>query len=71
VSDISELIRRITANEQGAQDALFAAAYDELRMLERSRLRDSEGNTVRDTTSLAKVAVVNDEPLLGCDVLGR
>ena len=50
--DISELIRRVNADEPGAQDALFAAAYGELRKLARSRLRDGGRNTVLDTTSL-------------------
>ena len=50
--DISELIRRVNADEPGAQDALFAAAYGELRKLARSRLRDGGRNTVLDTTAL-------------------
>ena len=51
-SDISELIRRVNANEPGAQDALFSAAYGELRKLARSRLRDGGRNTCLDTTAL-------------------
>ena len=50
--DISELIRRTNANEPGAQDALFSAAYGELRKLARSRLRDGGRNTFLDTTAL-------------------
>jgi ECF sigma factor len=50
--DIGDLIRRVGANEPGAQDALFAAAYDELRKLARSRLRNVGRNTVLDTTTL-------------------
>jgi RNA polymerase sigma factor (TIGR02999 family) len=50
--DISELIRRVNAGEPGAQDALFSAAYGELRKLARSRLRDGGRNTVLDTTAL-------------------
>ena len=50
--DISELIRRVNADEPGGQDALFAAAYGELRKLARSRLRDGGRNTVLDTTAL-------------------
>ena len=49
---ISELIRRVNADEPGAQDALFSAAYSELRKLARSRLRDGGRNTVLDTTAL-------------------
>jgi RNA polymerase sigma factor (TIGR02999 family) len=40
------------AGEGAARDALFAAAYTELRRLARSRLRDGGRNTVLDTTSL-------------------
>jgi RNA polymerase sigma factor (TIGR02999 family) len=50
--DISDLIRRVNAVEPGAQDALFSAAYGELRKLARSRLCDGGRNTVLDTTSL-------------------
>ena len=50
--DIGDLIRRVNANEPGAQDALFAAAYGELRKLARSRLRDGGRNTMLDTTAL-------------------
>jgi RNA polymerase sigma factor (TIGR02999 family) len=51
-SDLSDLIRRLNAGEPGAQDALFAAAYPELRKLARSRLHDGGRNTVLDTTAL-------------------
>ena len=50
--DIAEWISRVNAGEPGAQDALFASAYGELRKLARSRLRDGGRNTVLDTTSL-------------------
>jgi RNA polymerase sigma factor (TIGR02999 family) len=49
---ICEQIRRVNADEPGAQDALFAVAYGELRKLARSRLRDGGRNTVMDTTTL-------------------
>lgn len=52
LSNISELIRRVNADEPGARDLLFAAAYSELRKLARSRLRDGGRNTVLDTTAL-------------------
>jgi RNA polymerase sigma factor (TIGR02999 family) len=52
VSDISELIRRVNSGEPGAQDALFAGAYGELRKLARSRLRDGGRSTCLDTTAL-------------------
>ncbi len=52
MDDISELVERANLGEAGARDALFAAAYGELRKLARSRLRDGGRNTVMDTTAL-------------------
>jgi RNA polymerase sigma factor (TIGR02999 family) len=52
VDDLSELISRVQAGEAGAQERLFAAAYNELRKLARSRLRDGGRNTFLDTTAL-------------------
>ena len=52
MDDISSLVARVNAGEPGAQDALFAAAYGELRKLARSRLRDGGRNTCLDTTAL-------------------
>jgi RNA polymerase sigma factor (TIGR02999 family) len=52
VDDISALIARVNAGDAGARDALFTAAYGELRKLARSRLRDGGRNTVMDTTAL-------------------
>jgi len=49
---IETLIEQVNAGNAGAQDRLFAAAYDELRKLARSRLRDGGRNTVLDTTVL-------------------
>jgi hypothetical protein len=40
------------AGDAAARDALFAAGYEELRRLARSRLRDGGRNTVLETTSL-------------------
>ena len=51
-NDIGLLIQRVNAGEQGAQEALFAAAYSELRKLARARLRHGGRNTVLDTTAL-------------------
>jgi hypothetical protein len=51
-SDITELTRRVNADEPGAQEALFSAAYGELRKLARSRLREGWRNTLMDTTAL-------------------
>ena len=50
--DLSELIRHVNADRPGAKDALFSAAYPELRKLARSRLRDGGRCTVLDTTAL-------------------
>ena len=50
--DLSDLIRRVNAGLPGAQDALFAASYGELRKLARSRLYDGGRNTMLDTTVL-------------------
>ncbi len=50
--DLSDLIRRANGGEPGAQDALFAAAYPELRKLARSRLHGGGRNTVLNTTAL-------------------
>ena len=52
MDDISDLVARLNAGEPGAQDALFTAAYGELRKLARSRLRDGGRNTCMDTTAL-------------------
>jgi RNA polymerase sigma factor (TIGR02999 family) len=44
------------AGDVGARDAVFAAAYEELRRLARARLRDGGRNTVLATTSLVHEA---------------
>src|SRR5437899_2411539 len=49
---ITQLLERVRAQDAGARDALFAAAYEELRRLARARLRDGGRNTVLETTSL-------------------
>ena len=49
---ITQLLERMHAGDAGARDALFAAAYEELRRLARARLRESGRNTVLETTSL-------------------
>jgi RNA polymerase sigma factor (TIGR02999 family) len=51
-NDITELMDRVRSGEAGARDALFAAAYGELRVLARARLRDGGRNTLLDTTAL-------------------
>ncbi|WP_395703764.1 ECF-type sigma factor [Aquabacterium sp.] len=52
MSELTVLIQRVAAGDDGARDALFAAAYGELRRLARSRLRDGGRNTYLDTTAL-------------------
>ncbi len=49
---LTVLIQQAQAGQQDARDRLFAAAYDELRKLARSRLRDGGRNTMLDTTAL-------------------
>lgn len=50
--DLTVLIQQVAAGDEGARDRLFAEAYDELRKLARSRLRDGGRNTFLDTTAL-------------------
>jgi RNA polymerase sigma factor (TIGR02999 family) len=52
MGQITELLVRMQAGDPGARDALFSAAYEELRRLARSRLRDGGRNTVLETTAL-------------------
>ena len=52
VTPLNELIHQLNCKAPGAQDALFSAAYPELRKLARSRLRDGGRSTVMDTTAL-------------------
>jgi hypothetical protein len=40
MTQVTQLLQRMHAGEAAARDALFAAAYEELRRLARSRLRD-------------------------------
>jgi RNA polymerase sigma factor (TIGR02999 family) len=52
MNQLTELLGRLQAGDASARDALFAAAYPELRRLARARLRDGGRNTVLDTTCL-------------------
>ena len=52
MTQVMQLLQRMHAGDAAARDALFAAAYEELRRLARSRLRDGGRNTVLETTSL-------------------
>jgi RNA polymerase sigma factor (TIGR02999 family) len=52
VSEITELLRRVSDGDAAARDALFEVLYQDLRKLARARLRRSETITLLDTTSL-------------------
>ncbi len=52
MGEITELLGRLQAGDDGARDALFAAAYSELHRLAHSRLRDGGRNIMLDPTSL-------------------
>ena len=52
MQNLTALIRQVRDGKDGARERLFAAAYDELRKLARSRLRHGGRNTFLDTTAL-------------------
>jgi RNA polymerase sigma factor (TIGR02999 family) len=52
LTSLTELLAQMRAGDAGARDALFAAAYSELRRMAHARLRDGGRNTALDTTSL-------------------
>jgi RNA polymerase sigma factor (TIGR02999 family) len=49
---LTVLLARVTGGDRAARDALFEAAYDELRRMAHSRLYVGGRNTVLDTTAL-------------------
>ena len=49
---LTVLIQQMASGDPAAQDALFAAAYGELRKLARARLYKSGRNTLLETTAL-------------------
>jgi len=49
---LTALLSRTVDGDRAARDALFAAAYAELRRLAHSRLHDGGRNTMLDTTAL-------------------
>jgi RNA polymerase sigma factor (TIGR02999 family) len=49
---LTVLLSRVQNGDRAARDALFVAAYQELRRLAHSRLHDGGRNTVLDTTAL-------------------
>jgi RNA polymerase sigma factor (TIGR02999 family) len=52
MTELTQLIRKVSAGDAGARDELFSAAYSELRKLAHARLRDGGRNTFLDTTAL-------------------
>jgi RNA polymerase sigma factor (TIGR02999 family) len=52
VTNLTQLLGRVRAGEEGARDALFEAAYGDLQLLARARLRDGGRNTLLDTCAL-------------------
>jgi RNA polymerase sigma factor (TIGR02999 family) len=52
MSEITELLGRVRAGDEGARDSLFAIAYQELRRLAQARLRGFGQHTLLDTTGL-------------------
>lgn len=52
VAELTQLLQRVRAGDEGARDALFAAAYPGLQQLAHARLRDGGRNTMLDTRSL-------------------
>jgi RNA polymerase sigma factor (TIGR02999 family) len=52
MTDITRLIGQVHQGDDAARDALFAAAYSELKRLAHARLRDGGRNTMLDTTAL-------------------
>ena len=49
---ITQLLDRVRGGDELARDSLFALAYEELRRLARSRLREGGRNTMLCTTDL-------------------
>jgi RNA polymerase sigma factor (TIGR02999 family) len=52
MAQLTQLLERMRTGDAAARDALFAAAYEELRRLARARLREGGRSTVLETTSL-------------------
>ena len=52
MAEITQLLERMRGGDAEARDALFSAAYEELQILARARLRNGGRNTVLETTSL-------------------
>ncbi|MGZ5186668.1 MAG: ECF-type sigma factor [Caldimonas sp.] len=52
MGELTTLLLRANAGDDAAREQLFAAAYGDLRIQARARLRDGGRNTLLDTTSL-------------------
>jgi RNA polymerase sigma factor (TIGR02999 family) len=52
MTDLTQLIRRVSEGDPSAREELFSAAYSELHKLARARLREGGRSTVLDTTAL-------------------
>lgn len=52
MAQLTQLLERMRAGDAEARDALFVAAYEELRRLARARLREGGRSAVLETTSL-------------------
>jgi RNA polymerase sigma factor (TIGR02999 family) len=68
--EFSKLLGRAQSGAAGAWDSLFAAAYDDLRILARARLRAGGRHTMLDTTALVHesyLRFVGAGPLHGDD----
>lgn len=57
-ADLGQLIQRAQTGDRGALEELFAATYDDLKALARSRLRASPRMTVLNTTALVNESYV-------------
>jgi RNA polymerase sigma factor (TIGR02999 family) len=56
ITQLTQLLGRMQAGENGAREALFAVAYPELHRLAQARLRQGRRDTVLDTTCLVHEA---------------
>lgn len=52
MDELTVLLHRVSDGDRAAREQLFALAYDDLRRLARSRLRDGGRDTLLDTTAL-------------------
>jgi RNA polymerase sigma factor (TIGR02999 family) len=58
LSSLTQLIEQASGGDAAAREALFSAAYSELRKLARARLYRSGHSTLLDTTSLVHEAYI-------------